>query len=944
MYHFNKKLSALRRILTLFAGLVCIQAAHGQFEGSALDHLLQKPPVAKRFDNKKFGDHLFFDIGLGVNARPSREKTITDPGIQANVAFGDWVTPTHGWRIGFKAGTYKWGAPKGKAVSLSGDYLLNFTALSSPTYTTPRHWEWYGVAGIDFNVSHYDMSTTKSFGVHLGLRSQYNIGNYTYLYIEPQAGLQMDRLYHISSWRKYRPMGSVQAGLGYRFSQNKRQMPDSTTDGHWLSRCFVQFAGGPSLILNSMPQTWNDRMGMRVQASVGKFFNPYHALRLTGSLASYRQRPYDHARAGMISAGYMLNLNTFAGGYDPDRWYNVNAVADFNFGLSTTGNGHKKSYGFGAGLQANMGVGPGVAIILEPRIDLMHDSKGGLAPDLNSVGKWEVVPSILLGLGFTHGTQTYAGLARNKDFKQKTPYDHMFVDAGLGIVEPWTRHTMGHPLSNLRPKAFLGVGKWWDAYSGTRLWLETQQLETASLQRFKTFNIGADYLWHVSNTLRGYNPNRATDVFAAVGVNVSKRSEGGGFFFGGNIGVRGIWNINKMWGLYLEPQVRIYNNNYLPNSSFGRFNTDILAAALLGVQVNMNQYVPSKGQEEFKADDRHNFFSIAGGIGTSALGASSKEYWGLGGRVSFGHRYSPVSAWRLNLTGYENNIYNRRYARGMIGADYMADLTTLGLGYKTKTPVRLRALVGFDLGADYKKAGQPHFISEAHVGGQLGVRFARNFEVYVEPQAAYIMGGGHKLCKRDRLEGRGYIGLNYALHSGNVKETRDVVPKRKHFVSFGMGTGAHTGTVANITPSRRKFTIDFSANYGQWFNAISGWRAGISTSTVQLIGKNNRQITSIHGDYLFNVLTLCGGADRLNNKWVLNGSVGASVNFATRKGESFRFSPGIRAAAQVGYNFNDNWQLYLEPNISVTSKRIWRGTGHPAEGNVGIQLGTAYRF
>ena len=111
-----------------------------------------------------------------------------------------------------------------------------------------------------------------------------------------------------------------------------------------------------------------------------------------------------------------------------------------------------------------------------------------------------------------------------------------------------------------------------------------------------------------------------------------------------------------------------------------------------------------------------------------------------------------------------------------------------------------------------------------------------------------------------------------------------------------------------------------------------------------MYGKHNRQITSIHGDYLFNVLTLCGGADRLDSNWLLNGSLGASLNFASRKGESARFAPGLRAAAQVGYNVSDNWQLYLEPNISVTSKRIWRGTGHPAEGNMGIQLGTAYRF
>ena len=941
-------------MLAICAGLACIQTAHAQLEKSALEYMLQRPPVAKHFDNKKFGDHIFFEAGLGFNARPGGEKGITNPGAQANVAFGDWVTPNHGWRVGARAATYKCGESKGKALSLSGDYLLNLTSLTAPSYQTPRNWEWYGIAGLDVNMSHSGTSNTMSLGAHLGLRSQYNVGDYTYLYIEPQAGIQSDKLYHVDSWRKYRPMGSIQAGLGYRLIPGVRKHRADTTDGHWLSRCFVELSGGPSFIANSTPKSWNDRLGMRAQASLGKFFDPFNAIRLTASLASYRQRPYAQAKAAMLSAGYMLNLHNVVGGYEPNRRYSVNAVADLNLGFSSSGSSNKFSYGFGAGLQANLTIAPGVGIFLEPRLDFMRGTSGGFAPDVNSAGSLDIVPSILFGFGFAHGTQVYAQLARNKDFRQKTRYDHLFLDAGFGISEPWTGHTMGHPVSNLRTKSSLGIGKWWNAFSGTRLWLESQQLEMPNLTRLKTFNLGADYLWHISNALHGYDPNRPTDVFAAVGVNVSKRSENGGFFFGGNLGIRGIWNINKMWGLFLEPQMRIYNDHYLPNSSLGRFKMDLTAAALLGVQVNLRGYEPSLGWEAYDNDNRHNFFSMAGGVGTPALGASSIKNWGVGGRVSFGHRYSPVSAWRANLTGYENNINKRRYARGLVGADYIIDLTTLGMGYDTDQAVRIRALAGLDLGADFRQHridlgadfrqhSMPHFVSEVHLGGQLGVRLLPRLELYFEPQAAFIMGGGH-LSPRQRLEARGYLGLNYSVHSNNSKDKRDIVPERKRFCSLGIGTGAHTGTVASISPTRRKFTLDFSANYGQWFSAVSGWRAGLSTSTIQMNGKYNRQITSIHGDYLFNVLTLCGGADNLYSKWMINGGLGVSLNFASRKREKVRFAPGLRAVAQVGFNLTDNWQLYLEPNISVTSKRIWRATGHPAEGNIGLQLGSAYRF
>ena len=83
-----------------FGILLCFAlSAMGQSDSSALNYLLQRPPVAKHYDDKKFGDHVFVEIGMGVNSTAKGSYPYLEvPGMQAGGAIGDWVTPLHGWR------------------------------------------------------------------------------------------------------------------------------------------------------------------------------------------------------------------------------------------------------------------------------------------------------------------------------------------------------------------------------------------------------------------------------------------------------------------------------------------------------------------------------------------------------------------------------------------------------------------------------------------------------------------------------------------------------------------------------------------------------------------------------------------------------------------------------------------------------------------------------
>lgn len=132
------------------AALAIVAIPHStmaQVEGSALDHMLQRPRVSKVFKHKKPFDHLFIDAGAGANFLGTR--TYSDAGLSAEIGIGDWITPEHGFRINLNGGEWRIGDVHPKYMDLALDYLLNITAVATPgTYYTPRTfevigtWEW----------------------------------------------------------------------------------------------------------------------------------------------------------------------------------------------------------------------------------------------------------------------------------------------------------------------------------------------------------------------------------------------------------------------------------------------------------------------------------------------------------------------------------------------------------------------------------------------------------------------------------------------------------------------------------------------------------------------------------------------------------------------------------------------------------------------------------
>ena len=307
---------------------VCMPA-DAQVEGSALNYLLQRPRVAKKYKQKQAFDHLFLDAGAGFDIMGRRHPQL---GFSSMFTVGDWLTPEHGVRLSFGTGSFRTSGVRAWYGSLGVDYMLNITALAQRgTYYSSRPFEVYGIAGIDLAASHHSATTNYGIGGHVALRGQLALSPHTYFYVEPRFSLVEDQLSFVPTWHGYRPLGTVLLGFGYRLPEQRLRFADPYRRQHsFADGIFVGALAGPTSLLSRNSSTWLDHIGVRTVATLGKWFDPYNAVRL--SLAATTACPDGMHRVKGVGAqlDYMVNLHNAFGGVNPDRRFWLDGVLGFS--------------------------------------------------------------------------------------------------------------------------------------------------------------------------------------------------------------------------------------------------------------------------------------------------------------------------------------------------------------------------------------------------------------------------------------------------------------------------------------------------------------------------------------------------------------------------------------------------------------------------------------
>ncbi len=916
------------------------------------EYTLQSPRISKRFGSKKLFDHAFVEGGVGANTMMGYHVdgylTKVSPSVFGSV--GDWLTPEHGWRATGSIGYFNHPAsPRAKFLSFELDYLMNLTALSEWEYPDYNRFEVIGVAGLNVFGSRHDGETQTGWGANLGLKGLYHLSSYTYVFAEPKATLAYNML-HGNMWYKIRPTLSLSAGLGFscpRISPKSRMYAGNPAvsaldgwpvheyddDGHWLNGTYVTVLGGPSVIANFRPSTWKDYSGAKFKLAVGKMFSPSVGAQVSLNGGINRVRNLDwHANTYGVGAEAVWNMHNTFGGYNPTRLFTVNALAGISYNVDmrgTTTKAQNYSWGLGGALQARLRLAKGAEFVAEPRIDLYSDK---FVPAVYSMPKHDVVMSMLFGFSFRQGFNTAEQLERNGDYSRESWYDDMFAQVGFGIGVPFIFNADHNYREAAKPQGYIGFGKWFSATSGARAWVDMGSVwqDVNKSTRFATY--GIDYMWNLTNALHGYRNDRKFCLNAGVGLNVMSLKENSNTYLGAQVSAQGLYRINSLYGLFIEPQVRFYDKNALKYSDCFPRNS-VMLNLMAGVQVSMKGYKPGY-YGSFAKEEGRSFFSVGAGLTAPVRLLKHARSYGPTMKLSYGKWYSPVSAWRVSGWGYVNRVNGGRYGIVNASLDYIVDASAFTCGYNPDRFVSTRIVMGADMGMDCQR-DNVRLVPQIHFGTQLAIRLSGSMELFAEPQFLYSFSDrfGRSLMKTS-LQGLAGITCQFGGH--DVK--RDLaLPDKRRFVSVAMGMGINSAKQDISATYRLKPGTMIS--YGYWFNGLSGVRLALSCN-----GNNDRHRTlwQAHFDYMVNMITLLTGRNTRDDKVQFRSFVGANAGIVTKPSCRPGKGLGLEVGTQMAYVLSPAMELFVEPTAQLFSRNLFRC--HIFEGMLDVKIGINYKF
>ena len=916
----------------------------------AVYYMLGRPNIAKHFANKGWAEHLYFEGGFGVNFMATR--MIHQFGAQGEAALGKWFTPEHGARLTIKGGRYRMVEQRTRFVGIGLDYTLNLHSVARPDYMKPRRFEMHGVFGADVSVSNSHGNRDFGFGVHVGLRSQVKLMRYNYLYVEPRVGVLSNGVTQLPTWHQMRPYAEIMAGLGFRRMEQEERSFDQTFSKKFFENWFLSTAAGPAFVVNALPGSWKNNRGVLGYLGVGKWFDRYNGLRLgmyggrteRGGFQRVPERPYEQRFLRYVAGelDYMFNLSNFFAGYRNDRRVSFNALAGLELKHFHNNYFNDTELGYVGGIQANVRLMQGLDFYVEPRLELY---KTGATPGINT-SRYEVATSMLAGLTINSDFRKGFDLRRSPDeFERKSWRDNMFLEIAGGTGWVGSRTVFQHPFDYLGYVAHLGFGQWFTSLHGARVWGRFGQYQTGSVDKFRSITVGADYMFHVTNSFLGVRHKRWFDLYALLGLGMSKRtnygSKGAPYFMVQG-GLQAEAHITKMLSVYVEPQIRIYNSHFAPNPM--ERSVDPVADLLAGIKVNMRGAETEHDRPLYQEHGHRSYISVAGGMYAPARYLGDKSWYAPTARLSYVSWFNPYSAWRANLKASSIIGSAHRYCEGSVGGDLLTDLTAHTLGYNPERLVNVIALGGFNVGGDYTVEGDKNALFDLHVGAQLSFRVSPNVNVYLEGQLPYRF--TQRIGeRRERLAPTAMLGIDYGFQRVKRSERQFSDVERKNFVQTGIGVGLYTGNINTINPIKRKLTLPADLCYGRWFGNVHGIRGGYSRTAVQRSGKGNSVNNIVHIEYITNIRAALTGESTEHKLFQLTTAVGPIYTINRR----YNWWPtmkgfGFQASMQLGCRVSRLIEVYFEPQASISSKKIEFETTHPAEGEVHLMLGTKFYF
>lgn len=120
-------------------------------------------------------------------------------------------------------------------------------------------------------------------------------------------------------------------------------------------------------------------IGPHVSFQIGKWFDPYNALRIAPGLGYYFQNSNGVVLKQVdVKASYMFNLMTYLGGYRPSRFIEISTVAGLGYAYTFTWRGSNAGHSMSAhlGLNFDAHVLKNTHVFFEPLVEIAVNSLG----------------------------------------------------------------------------------------------------------------------------------------------------------------------------------------------------------------------------------------------------------------------------------------------------------------------------------------------------------------------------------------------------------------------------------------------------------------------------------------------------------------------------------------------------------------------------------------
>lgn len=715
-------------------------------------------------------------------------------------------------------------------------------------------------------------------------------------------------------------------------------------DKDYSKRFFVQLQTGSSLSLTGKDQenTFKNR-SFNLGASAGYWYTPIHGLRY--GMGMHFSREKESGNSFNWQADYLLNLSALAKGYDPQRFFELVATVGPEAILFDRPGKKEISLGLRGGMQARFRANEYSVFFIEPSVGIYSDHYNLST----SWRKYDWGGSVSAGVEF-HPAPTQ--LRHQDSFSSENFSNGLFVMGAVGGGFRF-KYKESKLLSEIKNNnaggvALIGIGKWFNPYSGIRISSRLQVYRNRGevvKKRYEAIGLQGDYLLNLSNAFGGYRKDRRFQWYLPAGLNYdyTNQQKAPKNQLGAGAGIQAAFKIFPHIEYFIEPRFNFYPIGQA--SGYTAIKSDVNFMITTGVNFigsngrsHLSNTAVQKTTPKWKTAD-HLFAGIYGDWSVPVLGSHFYEgHKNFKGGVQIGTWFSPYFGTRLYTEmGYSyRSLQNSSIKSGLFGGDILWNITQSVLGYQPDRRFEMIAGAGLNLLAFNSK------LNPSYLGKSFSVQALWHLNattsLFIEPKLR-IYSDKMAQSRIELLKGDGVssisTGLNIHFKPSTVLET---IRKRFGNEPFENRILYVSGGLQGIVQDLKGAGPVGEIMLGRWRNPAFGWRAGFIFENRKERGKN-KNFNGVGADWLFSLSTLAIGYDP-DRKFDLIGVAGIQVGIDPFS-EKTRAIGGLRGGIQATASLSHNIAVYLQPQITLRTER--KGNESVRTLLPGLQLGISYK-